>query len=114
MNRRLQALGRLKAGQMNNTELAYRGELALRKQRGEVEEFWFEGITLRLAADTRYTPDFLVLLPNGELELHEVKGFWTDDAWVKTKIAAERFPFRVVVVKKLTKTEGGGFSKEVL
>ena len=55
----------------------------------------------RSADATRYTPDFLVELPGGLLELHEVKGFWRDDARVKFKVAAELFPmFRFVAVKR--------------
>ena len=83
MNQKLQALGRMKSGKMNNAELAYNKTLALRKMAGKILWYSFEGITLRLADRTTYTPDFVVMLANGELELHEVKGFWTDDAKVK-------------------------------
>jgi hypothetical protein len=80
MRKTLQALGRLKAGQMNKTETAYAQELELRKRYGEIAWYRFEGIKLRLADNTFYTPDFAVMLANGQLEMHEVKGFWTDDA----------------------------------
>lgn len=79
MRKTLQALGRLKAGQMNKTETAYAQELELRKRYGEIAWFRFEGIKLRLADNTFYTPDFAVMLANGQLEMHEVKGgYWTD------------------------------------
>ena len=99
MNKKLQALGRMKAGRMNNAELAYSKRLALQKMAGKILWYSFEGITLRLADRTTYTPDFVVMLANGELEMHEVKGFWTDDAKVKVKVAAEKFPFRFIAVR---------------
>lgn len=74
MRKTVQALGRLKAGQMNKTETAYAQELELRKRYGEIARYRFEGIKLRLADNTFYTPDFAVMLANGQLEMHEVKG----------------------------------------
>jgi hypothetical protein len=55
-----------------------------------------ESLSLRLAQRTWYRPDFLVVIATGaittELELHEVKGHWEDDARVKWKVAAEMYP----------------------
>ena len=43
-----------------------------------------------------------MLLANGELEVHEVKGgFITDDGRVKVKVAAELFPARFLIVQKV-------------
>lgn len=111
MRKTLQALGRLKAGQMNKTETAYAQELELRRRYGEIAWFRFEGIKLRLADNTFYTPDFAVMLANGQMELHEVKGFWTDDA-VKTKVAADQYPFRIIGVTKIPAKAGGGWKVE--
>ncbi|VDA75953.1 hypothetical protein BANRA_05451 [Klebsiella pneumoniae] len=113
MRKTVQALGRLKAGQMNKTETAYAQELELRKRYGEIAWYRFEGIKLRLADNTFYTPDFAVMLANGQLEMHEVKGgYWTDDARVKTKVAADQYPFRIIGVTKLRqKPAAGGRSK---
>lgn len=94
-----QALGRLKTGAMNRTEQAYANHLELEKIQGRVSWFKFEGIKFRLADATFYSPDFAVLLSNGELEIHEVKGFWQDDARVKIKIAAELYPMRFIAVQ---------------
>ena len=64
----------------------------------------FEPIKLKLAKKTWYTPDFLVITEdaitrNTAIEMHEVKGFWRDDARVKWKVAAELYPwFRFVAV----------------
>jgi hypothetical protein len=101
------ALGRLPTGTMNKTEAAY--DQHLWAQRGK-EVIWhkFEAVKLRLADNTFYSPDFAVLASDSVLEMHEVKGFWQDDARVKIKVAASIYPFRFVAVKK-TK---GGWAKE--
>lgn len=112
MRKSLQALGRLKAGTMNKTEEAYCQYLELRKRYGEIVWYRFEGIKLRLADNTFYTPDFSVMLANGQMEMHEVKGYWTDDARVKTKVAADQYPFRVIGITKLPAKAGGGWKVE--
>ncbi|HAZ7444020.1 DUF1064 domain-containing protein [Escherichia coli] len=112
MRKQIQALGRLKTGQMNKTESAYCQHLEQRKRAGEVAWYRFEGIKLRLADNTFYTPDFAVMLATGEMELHEVKGFWTDDARVKTKVAADQYPFRIIGVTVKPKKSGGGWNIE--
>ena len=52
------------------------------------------------------------MLANGQIELHEVKGFWMDDARVKIKVAAEMYPFKFVAIKVKAKKDGGGYSVE--
>lgn len=94
----MQALGRLKVGAMNKSEAAYAAILAARQAAEEVVWFKFEGLKFRLADNTFYTPDFAVMLADGSLEAHEVKGFWTDDARVKIKVAAELYPIRFIAV----------------
>lgn len=84
---------------MNKTEQAYADLLKLRLMSGEIAWYKFEAINIRLADNTFYKPDFMVMLANGEIEVHEVKGFWTDDARVKIKVAASIFPFRFVAVQ---------------
>jgi hypothetical protein len=106
------ALGRLKVGVMNKTESAYAENLQRRKLSGEVLWFKFEGIKLRLADATFYSPDFAVMLASGQMEMHEVKGFWQDDARVKIKVAATLFPFRFIAVQALPKKSGGGWKTE--
>ncbi|KVO11800.1 hypothetical protein WJ73_19525 [Burkholderia ubonensis] len=97
---RMRSLGRLPKGRMNNLEKAYSERLALLRHAGEVLWFKFEPIKLRLADNTFYEPDFAVMVASGELEMHEVKGFWTDDARVKIKVAADQFPFRFIAVQR--------------
>ena len=98
--RSIQALGRMKTGAMNKTEAAYGDYLELRRRAGEVAWFKFEGLKLRLADSTFYTPDYAVMLIDGAIECHEVKGHWQDDARAKIKIAAELYPFRFVAVQR--------------
>lgn len=112
MNRQIQALGRLKVGQMNKTEAAYGQHLEQRKIAGEVAWYKFEGVKLRLADNTFYTPDYAVMLSDGFMEMHEVKGHWQDDARAKIKIAADMYPFRFIALKVQTKKAGGGWSVE--
>lgn len=109
----LNALGRLKKGQLNKSEQAYQDYLESLINAGEILWFKFEGIRLRLADNTSYTPDFFILKSTGELEAHEVKGFWRDDGRAKIKIAADLFPFRFVAVKQRAKKNGGGWDIEV-
>jgi hypothetical protein len=60
-----------------------------------------QSITLKLANDTRYTPDFWTIDPNGQLMFWECKGFFRDDAKVKIKVAARQFlHFRFILVRK--------------
>lgn len=112
LSKSFQALGRLKTGQMNKTEKAYSDHLEARKYAGEVLWYKFEGLKFRLADNTFYTPDFPLLLANGELEAHEVKGYWLDDARQKIKIAADLYPIRFIAVKALPKRDGGGWKEE--
>ncbi len=110
----LLALGRLKTGAQNKTEASYEASV-LRPAMlvGEVAWYKFEGLKLRLADNTFYTPDFAVMASDGAMECHEVKGFWTDDARVKIKVAADLYPFRFIAVRVLPKGKGGGWDREV-
>ena len=93
-------------GVMNKLEAAWAVELD-----GSGDAWEFERVTLKLAPDTRYTPDFLVIGPAGDVQFHEVKGFMRDDARVKLKVAADRFPwFRFHLV---TRTGGAWQVEEI-
>lgn len=107
------ALGRLKVGAMNKTEQAYAEHLELLRRAGQVLWFKFEGLKLRLADNTFYTPDFAVMSADGVMEMHEVKGFWQDDARAKIKIAADLYPFRFQAIKAMPKKAGGGWGVEL-
>ena len=106
------ALGRLKAGEMNKTEAEYNAHLEALKTAGDIVWFKFEGMKFRLADNTFYTPDFAVMLEDGQLQAHEVKGHWEDDARVKIKVAAALYPIQFIAVQKLAKKNGGGWVTE--
>jgi hypothetical protein len=106
---RYQALGRLKAGTMNKTEARYAAHLELQKSAGVIAWYAFEVLKLRLADKCFYDTDFLVMQADGALEVHEVKGFFTDDSKVKLKVAADKFPFKFIVVKEMKGKKGWDF-----
>lgn len=89
----LRSGGRTKhqSGQMNKLESLYAQELEARRLVGDILAWHFEAVKLKLAPATFYTPDFMVILPNATVQLHEVKGHWEDDARVKIKVAARLF-----------------------
>jgi len=53
-----------------------------------------------------------MMLVNGALDAHEVKGHWEDDARAKIKIAAGMYRWRFVVVRVKAKKGGGGWALE--
>ena len=85
---------------MNRMEMAFALGLEVQKRAGDIHAWWYEEWTFKLGADTRYTPDFMVLHKDRTLEAVEVKGFMRDDARVKLKVFAQRFPLRVTLVTK--------------
>lgn len=100
-------------GSMNKLETAYAAVLEQKRQAGEILWWSFEGIKLRLADRTFYTPDFDVMLPDGELQFHETKGKWEEDARVKIKVAAECYwMYRFIALKQVAKKHGGGWAIE--
>lgn len=106
------ALGRLPTGTMNKTEKAYAAFLDTLIACQDVLWWKFEGVKLRLAGNTFYSPDFLVLRADGALECHEVKGFWQDDARVKIKVAADLYPMQFIAAQALPKSKGAGWKIE--
>ena len=112
MNNNILALGRLKSGAMNKTEAAYAQYLEAQKQVGEIQWYGFEAWKFKLADNTFYTPDFMVLPKSGLIEAHEVKGYWIGDARCKIKIAAAQHPVKFIAVKARAKKHGGGWEVE--
>jgi hypothetical protein len=94
---------RIREKKMNKTEKTFSLLLEEAKKNGEILKWHFEEITLKLAPNTRYTPDFLAVLPCGAWHIFEIKGHLEDDAAVKFKTACEKFPeitFQMVKKKK--------------
>ena len=97
-------------GTMNGLESAYADRLEMLRLAGEIRDWKYEAITLKLAPKTTYTPDFAVVEKDGTLEFHETKGFMREDAHVKLKTAAALFPwFRFVLVTRDSKRDGGAW-----
>ena len=86
-------------GRMNKTERGYYDLLNIRYKAGDILWFAFEPIKFRLARKTYYTPDFIVVNKDREIEVHEVKGFMRDDANVKLKVSNEEYPFKFFLVR---------------
>lgn len=114
---RMQALGRLKTGEMNKSEARYEADiLKPAMNAGDVLWYRFEGIKLRIAKNTFLTPDFAVMGRSGLIELHDVKGsriLYQDDAKVKMKVGAEAYPF-VFKVAFPPKRKGEAWEVETL
>ena len=101
---------RREPGQMNRLEAAYAEHLERRKLAGEIADYRYEQVKLKLAKLCFITIDFAVMLMDGMIEFHETKGFMEDDALVKLKCVAEQFWwFRFKLVKAVPKRDGGGF-----
>lgn len=99
---------------MNGLEEAYEREvLTPALQAGEILWYAYEALKLRLADSTFLTVDFFVMTKDGELEAHETKGYFEEDAKVKWKVAVAMYPFRFKLIQKKKKADGGGFSTEV-
>lgn len=85
---------------MNGLEAKYAGHLEAQRRAGRIVFWKFGELKLRLADGTWYGTDFYIMYPDGHIEIHETKGFMRDDANVKIKAAAEKYPeFKFVLVK---------------
>lgn len=91
---------------LNKTERAYHEHLK------QLNYPWIgvQCMTFKLADDTRFTPDFIVVEAN-EMRCIDVKGFQREDALIKIKVAARMFPWATFAIVK--KTPSGWDSKIV-
>jgi len=110
--KRWQALGRLPKDVMNKTEAEFSGWLEMQKFSGKIQDWKFHPMNIRLAKDTFYEVDFLVMESDNTMSIYEVKGGYTSDkGQLKIKLCAEVLPyFRMVKATKLPK--GGGWKFE--
>lgn len=98
---------------LNKTEKDYYDRLYLRLLAGEILWIGVQAFKLRMADNTYYTPDFVTLEADGSMVVHEVKGFWRDDARVKWKVAArEFFMFRFIAVQRKRGSKSKEFETE--
>ena len=101
-------------GTMNKTEESYHWHLAAAQMAGMIEWFAFEPVKFRLAVNTSYCPDFMVVNRDGSIEFIEVKGSWKaphqDDSKVKIKVAAELYQWATFKSAEVVpKAKGGGW-----
>lgn len=94
---------------MNKTEQARAIELEALRRTGQIADWWYEGVTLKLADDCRLTLDFLIQETDGTLRFEETKGFMREDAKIKYRVASKMFPFPIRV---LVKSKNGGWDVE--
>lgn len=105
------ARARYVPGVMNKNETAYAEYLEGLKRAGEIKEYFFECVKLKINKACHYSPDFMVIDKDGYVEFHEVKGtrgrkgqekpFYHDDALVKIKATSDKYPFFFTIVYKV-------------
>jgi hypothetical protein len=83
---------RIREKKMNKTEQLFSKLLEKAQKEGEILRWHFEEVSLKIAPNTRYIPDFVAVLPNGRWQVFEIKGHLEDDAAVKFKSAAAKYP----------------------
>jgi hypothetical protein len=86
-------------GYASKLEARYAEHLTALVRAGEVAEWWYDVLTVKLAANTHHKPDFFVQMADGSVCWHEVKGFWREDALVKSKITAAILPIPYYVCR---------------
>jgi len=103
-------------------EARYADHLNMLKAAGQVAEWRYEPMSLRIAEvegrGASYKPDFALVTPSRVLEFHEVKGSWSmknaRDSRVRLKVAADRYPW--FVFKAVMRVKGAwefeAFTKE--
>jgi hypothetical protein len=107
------ARGQLKPRTKNKTETRFEEEfLKPRLHTREILWYDYECWSFRIGDDCRYYPDYPTLLADGELVIYEVKGakaIFQDDAKVKMRACAERYPMRFILALPV---KGGGWEFE--
>ena len=75
---------------------------------------YVQAFTFKLGHDLRYTPDIVVVTPEGRLIAYECKGAYIwEDSTVKLKAAARMFPFIVFILTQ-RKKKGQPFIETVI
>lgn len=107
-------------GKMNMGEEKYSKVLQLMKLAGEIQDWKFEPVKLRIGpvgSRCTYTPDFMVTALDDTIQFHEIKGRSGNKAWceedakVKIKSAAEQYPFCFILCWP---SVNGGWEREII
>ena len=85
---------------MNKLESDYAAYLEQQKMANWILDYRFESFKLILVHgvpgkrnEMNYTPDFMLIANDNQVQFYEVKGYWREDARLKIKMAAELFPW---------------------
>lgn len=84
-------------------ERDYAAHLDLLKTAGEIVWWGHECVKLLLGGKKNkawFTPDFIVVFPDGRTQAHETKGFMREAAQVRTNVAAGLYPWPIIVIKR--------------
>jgi predicted nuclease of restriction endonuclease-like RecB superfamily len=106
------AVLRLPPAEGNKTEQEYGLRLFSMEHRKEIRCYRYEPVKLKLAKKCFYCPDFFVWENDRTITVHEVKGWWRDDARVKIKVAARLYPMLQFLA--VTKDGHGGWTFEYI
>ncbi len=92
-------------GYRSKAEARYAAILEARKASGEIRDWAYESIRLRLVDGeiVWYTPDFDVLELDGTTTLIEIKGYMREAARIRYLMARQRYPqfrFRLIWAKR--------------
>lgn len=98
---------------MNQTERAYSLHLEERRVKGEIVWWAFHAFRIPLGDRSWYTPDFVVQMADHTIEVHEVKGWATEQhALLQIKWATQVWPiFTFRSFTKRAKKDGGGWTE---
>jgi hypothetical protein len=77
---------------MNATERAFSELAENARVEGTILRWEFEPVSLKIGPNTRYNPDFLLVLPDRHWQFVEIKGHLRDDAAAKFKTCADKYP----------------------
>jgi hypothetical protein len=88
-------------GYASKLEAAYAGDLAVRKQHGEIVD-WLEQVPVKLPGGIKYVCDFMLIMADGSVKFVETKGLATPTWKLKLRLLEECRPevfARLEVVK---------------
>src|SRR5690606_31817248 len=73
-------------------EAEYAQMLEAPRAAGQIRDWHYEGITIKLADGVRFTVDFNIIGHDGSLSMVETKGFMREAARVRLAVAARMYP----------------------
>jgi hypothetical protein len=85
----------------NKLERSYALHLDALVYAGQIRSWSYESVSFRLGEGAKFTPDFLVVLPDDVLQVRELKGHMREAARVRWLVAKERYPmFQWIMVRR--------------